>query len=251
MNETQNKKTVWVTGVNQGIGAAILKLLEQEGFHVIGFDINTSKVPSQLQGQVYECDISDESKVHGLCQQLLETNPPDAFISVAGILHINVFEDATIEEWQHTFAVNLFGPVTFMQGLTAHFKARSTGSIVFVSSNATHVPRKGMAVYGASKAALTYLSKTLALELASSGVRVNTVSPGSTLTPMQINMWGEQDGEMKTIKGDLSTFKLGIPLQKLAVAEDVANAVSFLISDKASHITMHDLVIDGGATLGA
>ena len=107
-----------------------------------------------------------------------------------------------------------------------------------------------MAAYGASKAALTSFSKTVGLELAEYGVRVNVISPGSTATPMLSQLWKDALGEKKTIAGNLSQFKVGIPLQKVANTEDIANAVIFLISDQASHITMHDLVIDGGATLG-
>jgi 2,3-dihydro-2,3-dihydroxybenzoate dehydrogenase len=251
MNQQKDKKIAWVTGVNQGIGAAIFRHLQQDGIEVIGFDKSKSSVPEHLQDCVYECDVRDPLRVESLCQQLLKTHPPDFFISVAGILQFNEFHHSTADEWQNTFAVNLFGPMYFMQHLTPLFQSRRGGNVVFVASNAAHVPRKGMAAYGASKAALLHLSKTLALELAPHGVRVNSVSPGSTLTAMQTDMWRNEAGEQQTIIGDLANYKLGIPLQKLATVDDIANAVIFLISEQARHITMHDLVVDGGATLGA
>jgi len=120
-----------------------------------------------------------------------------------------------------------------------------------VSSNAARVPRMQMAAYAASKAALTSLIRTAGLELASCGVRCNLVSPGSTDTAMQRGMWADDNGRARTIAGLPEQFKLGIPLQKIATPDEVANTVLFLASDLASHITLQDIVVDGGATLAA
>ncbi|WP_211183573.1 2,3-dihydro-2,3-dihydroxybenzoate dehydrogenase [Pseudoalteromonas arctica] len=250
MNQQQSKKIAWVTGVNQGIGAAIFQRFHEQGMQVVGFDISKRNVPEQLKPFVYECDVKRSSHVDELCQQLLVSSPPDYFVSVAGVLEVNKIAQATIAQWHNTFAVNLFGPVYFMRWLTPHFQQRRAGSIVFVSSNAARVPRVGMAAYGASKAALTNMAKTLALELAPYSVRVNSVSPGSTFTSMQTDMWVNGGSEQRTIAGDMENYKLGIPLQKLATTADIADAVTFLTSEQAGHITMHDLVVDGGATLG-
>ena len=83
------------------------------------------------------------------------------------------------------------------------------------------------------------------------GVRCNLVSPGSTNTPMQRGMWQDETGEQNTINGFPEQFKLGIPLGKIAQPQEIADAILFLASDRASHITMQDIVIDGGATLAA
>lgn len=247
----EKQKIAWVTGVNQGIGAEVFKRLHHEGVKVVGFDVSIDDVPDYLKTFAHQCDVRDAQQVDAFCEQQLSINPPDMFISVAGVLHFNKADQASVDEWHNTFAVNLFGPMYFMRHLTPHFQARRGGSVVLVSSNAGRVPRVGMAAYGASKAALTNAAKTLALELAPYNVRVNSVSPGSTLTPMQTNMWLDGASEAGTLGGDLTSYKLGIPLQKLATVEDIANAVTFLLSDQAGHITMHDLVVDGGATLGA
>jgi 2,3-dihydro-2,3-dihydroxybenzoate dehydrogenase len=108
-----------------------------------------------------------------------------------------------------------------------------------------------MAAYAASKAAATQLTRCLGLELAEYGIRCNIVSPGSTDTEMQRLLWSDETGKQSTIYGSLKDFRLGIPLSRIATPEEIADAVLFLLSDQARHITMHDLRIDGGATLGA
>ena len=87
--------------------------------------------------------------------------------------------------------------------------------------------------------------------MAPHGVRCNLVSPGSTDTDMQRSLWHTPDAEQRTIAGFPDQYKIGIPLQKIAQPQEIANAVLFLASDLASHIVMQDIVIDGGATLGA
>lgn len=91
----------------------------------------------------------------------------------------------------------------------------------------------------------------LGLELAAHGIRCNVVSPGSTDTPMQRSLWGNRGGAREVIAGSQDAFRTGIPLGKLAAAQDIADAVLFLVSDRAGHITMQDLCVDGGATLRA
>lgn len=244
------KKTAWIVGVNQGIGLDVMQRLLEEGIEVVGIDKQKEGLSEELQQRVHICDIRDEQQINGLCNQLLKASPPDYFIHVAGILHMGQHNEISTEDWTDTFAVNVFSPFQFFKQLTPYFKEKGEGSIVVISSNAAHVPRLNMSAYGASKAALTHFTKTVALELAEYGVRVNIVSPGSTVTAMQTQLWKDDQGEQKTIKGNLEQFKVGIPLQKIAQVQDITNAVMFFISEQSSQITMHDLVVDGGATLG-
>ncbi|WP_435106946.1 SDR family oxidoreductase, partial [Arhodomonas sp. AD133] len=93
-------------------------------------------------------------------------------------------------------------------------------------------------------------SGCLGLELAGYGIRCNVVSPGSTDTPMQRALWTDERGGAAAVAGDLTRHRLGIPLGRLARPEDVAEAVAFLLSEQAAHITLQDIQVDGGATLG-
>lgn len=244
------KKTAWVVGVNQGIGLDVMQRLLNEGIEVVGIDKSRDSLSETLQQRVHICDICDEIQIADLCDKLLKVSPPDYFIHVAGILHIAKHYDLSSKDWRDTFAVNVSSPFHFFQKLTPYFKAKRRGDIVVISSNSAHMPRLNMSAYGASKAALTYFAKTVALELCEYGVRVNIVSPGSTKTAMQTQLWLDDQGEQKTVLGNLAQYKLGIPLQKIAQVQDITNAVMFFLSDQSSQITMHDLVVDGGATLG-
>ena len=147
--------------------------------------------------------------------------------------------------------MNATGVFHMCREVSRRMVPRERGCIVTVSSNAAGVPRHGMSAYAASKAAATLFTKSLGLELAEHGIRCNVVAPGSTDTDMQRGMWSDDQGARRVIEGSPGTFKTGIPLGRLAAPEDIADAVVFLVSDQARHVTMHDLYVDGGATLRA
>lgn len=107
-----------------------------------------------------------------------------------------------------------------------------------------------MAAYAASKAASTMFTKCLGLELAQYNIRCNIVSPGSTDTEMQWSLWSDENGAQAAIAGSPEAFKVGIPLKKIATPSNISDAVLFLVTDRANHITMNDICVDGGATLG-
>ena len=122
-----------------------------------------------------------------------------------------------------------------------------------IASNAAGVPRHGMGVYAASKAAASSLTRSLGLEVAGAGIRCNVVNPGSTDTAMQRNYWGDDPGagRRRVLAGDLSTARLGIPLGRIASPADVAEVVVFLSSPQARHVILQEIYVDGGATLHA
>ncbi|MFW0849882.1 2,3-dihydro-2,3-dihydroxybenzoate dehydrogenase, partial [Cronobacter sakazakii] len=196
--------------------------------------------------------VADAAAVAGVCERLLGNNPRlDVLVNAAGILRMGATDELAPDDWQQTFAVNVGGAFNFFQQTMAQFRTQKGGAIVTVASDAAHTPRIGMSAYGASKAALKSLALTVGLELASFGVRANLVSPGSTDTDMQRTLWKSDDAEQQRIRGFAEQFKLGIPLGKIAQPQEVANTILFLASDLASHITLQDIVIDGGSTLGA
>jgi 2,3-dihydro-2,3-dihydroxybenzoate dehydrogenase len=245
-----NGKRVWVTGANRGIGAEVAQLFCELGAEVVAFDRQFDDQPRAYR--TVTMDISNAAEVANLIkQELTVSDKLDVFVNVAGVLHMNALEAISEHEWQHTLNTNVSGALWLFQQVIPWFKAQRHGAIVTVSSNANHVPRMNMGSYSASKAALTNLTMTAGIELEPYGVRCNVVSPGSTNTNMQRQLWLDDQGEQKTIQGFPEQFKLGIPLGKIAQPRDIAYCVAFLASDWANHVTMQDLVVDGGATLGA
>lgn len=243
-------KTVWVTGAGKGIGYATALAFVDAGARVIGFDREFTQESYPFATEVM--DVADAAQVAQVCQRVLQKTPRlDVLVNAAGILRIGATDALSVDDWQQTFAVNVGGAFNLFSQTMAQFRRQQGGAIVTVASDAAHTPRIGMSAYGASKAALKSLALTVGLELAGCGVRCNVVSPGSTDTDMQRSLWVSEDAEQQRIRGFGEQFKLGIPLGKIARPQEIANTILFLASDLASHITLQDIVVDGGSTLGA
>lgn len=243
-------KTVWVTGAGKGIGYATALAFVDAGAWVIGFDREFTQESYPFATEVM--DVADAGQVAQVCQRVLQKTPRlDVLVNAAGILRMGATDALSVDDWQQTFAVNVGGAFNLFSQTMAQFRRQQGGAIVTVASDAAHTPRIGMSAYGASKAALKSLALTVGLELAGCGVRCNVVSPGSTDTDMQRTLWVSEDAEQQRIRGFGEQFKLGIPLGKIARPQEIANTIFFLASDLASHITLQDIVVDGGSTLGA
>ncbi|EBB0695835.1 2,3-dihydro-2,3-dihydroxybenzoate dehydrogenase [Salmonella enterica] len=243
-------KTVWVTGAGKGIGYATALAFVDAGARVFGFDREFTQENYPFATEVM--DVADAAQVAQVCQRVLQKTPRlDVLVNAAGILRMGATDALSVDDWQQTFAVNVGGAFNLFSQTMAQFRRQQGGAIVTVASDAAHTPRIGMSAYGASKAALKSLALTVGLELAGCGVRCNVVSPGSTDTDMQLTLWVSEDAEQQRIRGFGEQFKLGIPLGKIARPQEIANTILFLASDLASHITLQDIVVDGGSTLGA
>lgn len=243
-------KTVWVTGAGKGIGYATALAFVEAGAEVTGFDLAFDQADYPFA--TVKMDVADPQQVMLVCTPLLhDLTRLDVLVNAAGILRMGATDTLSLADWQQTFAVNVGGAFNLFQQTMATFRQQQGGAIVTVASDAAHTPRIGMSAYGASKAALKNLALTVGLELAASGVRCNIVSPGSTDTDMQRTLWLSDDAEQQRIRGFGEQFKLGIPLGKIARPQEIASTILFLASDSASHITLQDIVVDGGSTLGA
>ncbi|WP_126975883.1 2,3-dihydro-2,3-dihydroxybenzoate dehydrogenase [Frigidibacter oleivorans] len=239
-----------VTGAGGGIGRATVAALAAEGVEVIATDRALPAEPIAGARHSLALDVTDSAAVAALVARVeAEIGPLDIGVSLAGVLATGLVADTGDADWRRVFAVNCDGVFHVCRALAGPMQARRRGAIVVVSSNAAGIPRHGMAAYAASKAAATMFTRCLGLELAPFGVRCNIVAPGSTLTPMQTGMWADASGGDRVIAGSPETFRTGIPLGRIARPEDVADAVVYLASDRAAHVTMADLYVDGGATL--
>lgn len=203
-------------------------------------------------------DVADEDAVASLFTMAGQAGRLTRVVHAAGILGVGGrIVDNRVEDYDRVFAVNSRGTFLVVREAARVMVAQGTDgddrSVTVVSSNAAGVPRHGMGVYAASKAAVSSLTRSLGLEVAAEGIRCNVVNPGSTDTAMQRDYWGADPaaGRDRVITGDLSTARLGIPLGRIADPCDIAGVVTFLSSSAARHVILQEIYVDGGATLHA
>lgn len=244
-----------VTGAASGVGRAVATDLAEHGAVIAAVDIDSGGLAETVRtleenghkARACSADVTDTTAVEALFDQVEALlGPVTVVVSAAGALATGPVADCADHDWHRMIAVNATGVFAVGRAAARRMGPRGQGTLVTVASNAAGVPRSGMAAYAASKAAAVALTKSLGLELAPLGVRCNVVSPGSTDTPMLRTMTADPQA---LVAGDPEHFKVGIPLGRLGRPEDVAAAVRFLASDAARHITMHELYVDGGATL--
>jgi 2,3-dihydro-2,3-dihydroxybenzoate dehydrogenase len=248
---------VLVTGAASGIGAVLAHGLLQAGARVTALDReaaglaslrSAASAPQQLMALAVDVSVAAEVEA-AVAQAELALGPIERLACVAGVLQMGRVTELSDAQWQQAMAINAGGVFHTCRAVARRMIERQRGAIVNVSSNAARTPRMGMAAYAASKAAVTQFSHCLALELAEHGIRCNVVSPGSTDTEMQRAMWRQGSSRAAVIEGQGASYRLGIPLRKIASPQDIALAILFLLSERAGHITLHDLRVDGGATL--
>ncbi|MBW5426095.1 2,3-dihydro-2,3-dihydroxybenzoate dehydrogenase [Streptomyces sp. BG9H] len=253
-------RTALVTGAGQGIGAAVATALAARGAHVVATDRSARGLEElALMGRALAgaitprvMDVTDPAAVTSVIDGVVRDHGAlDLLVNVAGILRTAPVAELTDADWADTFAVNTTGVFHTSRAAASHMTARGSGCIITVASNAAGIPRTGMAAYAASKAAATMFTKCLGLEVARSGVRCNVVAPGSTDTEMQRALWPEGQTEVprSVVDGDPATYRTGIPLGRIAAPQDIAEAVLFLASERARHVTLQELYVDGGASL--
>lgn len=246
-----------VTGAARGIGKAIAEAFAQRGAAVALLDIDAHRVAaaameiSQCGAKTIavSCNVSLKPEVVAAIERSVETfGRIDILVNNAGHLRAGSLLDTDEELWDRTFAVNTKGVYLVSQVVVPHMIAQGGGKIVNIASNGGVQPRIALLAYCASKAAVIHLTRLMALELARHRIYVNCVCPGTTETEMQREIRKTVSVE-QIIRGDPDSFRLGIPLGKIARPEDQAAAVCFLASNAANHITGQMLLVDGGHTM--
>lgn len=241
----KNNKTALVTGGAKGIGAAICRSFANDGYK-IAINYNTSeKEATELkkelseitQAEIFMCDVSDSSQVKRMFSDISKTlGNVDVLVNNAGIAQQVLFTDITDEMWQKMIGINLTGAFNCSREALRYMVNEKNGVIINIASMWGETGASMEVHYSAAKAGLIGLTKALAKEVGLSGVRVNAVSPGVVLTDM-MNFFSESDKEI---------LKDETPLNTLGTPEDIAEAVSFLVSDKAKFITGQVLSVNGG-----
>jgi NAD(P)-dependent dehydrogenase (short-subunit alcohol dehydrogenase family) len=243
-------KVILITGGTRGIGFATAKLFAADGARVVivGRDQKkTTEAAREVPGRGEAGDVSIAADCERIVTQALNLHARlDILVNCAGVIFRNrTVEHTTEEEWDETFDVNVKG--TFLMCKYALPALRQTkGCIVNVSSYVGLVGFAGGSAYAASKAAILNLTRSMALDHAKEGIRVNAVCPGSVDTDMIHDAW-QQFGDVELAK---RLWAEKHPLGRIASAEEVARTILFLASEEASFITGTGLVVDGGITAG-
>jgi glucose 1-dehydrogenase len=242
-----------VSGGSSGIGAATCVRLaeaalargEQAQIAVCGHERNASQenVVSAIRSMggtaiALVGDLGDPDVPGRLVEAAVaEFGGLDGLVANAGIASPGAICDLSVEDWDDMFSVNLRGAWLLAKASYAHLK-ESGGSACFTSSMSGQLPHAGSGAYSPSKAALTMLAQTLALEWAPDGIRVNVVSPGMTHTPMTEKMYA--DPQIKEAREGI------IPLSRIGNPMDIANVIEFLMGPLSSYVTGQDVCVDGG-----
>ena len=252
-------KVAFVTGAGGGIGEAVARALASCGAIVAATDLvgaNVERVAASIveggaKARGLACDVSSTAAVEATVADVEATlGPIEILVNVAGIFATSSVLALSDAELERIMGVNTRGVLACLRAVGRTMATRGRGAIVTVASQSSQIIRVDQGAYGASKAAASYLTKCLGLELANSGIRCNVVHPGVTETPLATAVWTSGTSSKAVhLTGNLERYRVGVPLGKVAQPEDVANAVVFLASDLASHITMQDLLVDGGQTL--
>jgi glucose 1-dehydrogenase len=243
-----SRKIAIVTGAGQGIGYEICRMLAAAGAKVFINDIDpalTEKAAGSINSETADSCIAfpgDSSNLNFIEEMVgaavSRFGRLDIAIANAGITLFGDFFTYPQESFYKVMQVNLGGTFFLAQAAARQMKKQATGgSLLFTSSVTGHQAHKNLAAYSMSKAALEMLAKNLVIELSPFRINVNTVAPGATLTERT-----RQDASYEKAWSELT------PLGRPATVADIAQAVLFLVSDKAKHITGQNLMVDGGWT---
>jgi 3alpha(or 20beta)-hydroxysteroid dehydrogenase len=237
---TASRRVALVTGAARGQGAAIVKRLLTDGFQVAACDLLTDELKASTQEhgdtdvaaialdvtstEQWQCAVADVVERFGALTTLVNN---------AGVLHRASLAHETVEGFEGSWRVNCLGPFLGIQACLEHLRRAAGASIVNTCSTGAIRPFPNHAAYGSSKWALRGLTQAAAVELASSGIRVNALFPGPIETPML------DDATQTRLAATSVMGRIGKPTE-------IADAASFLSSDHASFITGCELVVDGG-----
>lgn len=240
-----NGKTAIVTGAASGFGAGIARKFAAEGATVMIVDLNTDAaktVATEIGGIAHSADVSNGDQVADMIETAVKImGHVDIMVNNAGVTHLpGPMEDITEEDFDRVFAVNCKSVYLSARSLVPHFKHRGSGNILNIASTAGVSPRPRLNWYNASKGWMITATRTMAVELAPDGIRVNALNPVAGETPLLKSFMGEDTPEIR------AKFLSTIPLGRFSQPEDLGNAAAFLCSDEASMITGVCMEVDGG-----
>ncbi|MEM7597947.1 MAG: SDR family oxidoreductase [Pseudomonadota bacterium] len=238
-------KTAIVTGGASGFGAGIVRRFAEEGARVMVADINAEAardVAKAHNGVACTVDVSDGDSVEAMADLAgREFGHVDILVNNAGVTHLpQPLDDVTEADFERVFAINCKSVYLAARAFVPGMRARRTGAILNVASTAGVSPRPKLNWYNASKGWMITATRTMAVELAPEGIRVNAINPVAGETPLLKSFMGEDTPQMR------ERFLSTIPLGRFSQPEDMGHAAVYLCSDEASMVTGVCMEIDGG-----
>ena len=243
-------KSCLISGGAKGLGAAQARLFAREGARVAVGDILDSagaRLVDELAGSgadslFVRLDVTSEGDWEGAVDAVMEEfGALDVLVNNAGIYNRALVEETTLEEWEQVMSVNARGVFLGTRAAIPAMRRSGGGSIVNMSSVAGLVGSRTQTVYNASKGAVRLLTKSMAVQYATEGIRANSVHPGVIETDMLDEVLRNED--------ERATRIASTPIPRFGTPKDVAHGVLFLASDESSYVTGAELVIDGGLTV--
>ncbi len=228
----EHKKAI-VTGGNRGIGKGIVLSLLNQGYLVLATSRDSKKFDMSHQNlQVANLDVCDQASIDDF-QKIANDFDPDILINNAGITKDNLFLRMTEDDWEKVIDTNLNSVFRMTKLVVKGMLKKKWGRIINISSISGSMGNPGQTNYSASKAGVEAFSRSLAKELGSRNITVNSIAPGFIQTDMTDGLIDEE-------------ITKKIPLQRVGSVEDVASLVNFLVSEESNYITGQTLVVDGG-----
>lgn len=236
MTQLKNKVAI-ITGAGRGIGRATAELFAQEGA-IVYATARSETNTYEHKNIIYKSqDVSDENSWAELVHEIIaEHSKIDVLVNNAGIIEYDPVHDLTLDAWNRVIAVNQTGSWLGMREVIPHMRKEQNGSIINVSSIWGNAAVGGAHAYHASKGAVRNMSKNAAITYAEDGIRVNSLHPGFTTTPLT----EEQDAEVNEYVISQT------PMKRAGRPEEIAHGMLFLASDGSSFVTGAEIVVDGG-----
>ena len=240
-NPSPEARTVIITGAARGIGLATAHLMQEAGWHIVRVDRDEEALTESAKGfedsLALVCDISDPEAVTDMIARTLDwSGRIDALVNNAGVADFGPIEETDFERWRKVMATNLDGVFLVTQAATPALK-KTQGSIVNIASISGLRASTLRVAYGTSKAGVMQLTQQQAVELGEYGIRVNCVAPGPVRTKLAMAVHTQDI---------IDAYHDAIPLNRYGQEREIAEAIYFLASEKASYITGQILAADGG-----
>jgi NAD(P)-dependent dehydrogenase (short-subunit alcohol dehydrogenase family) len=236
---SQTPPVTLVTGVSRGIGAGIADYLTARGHHIIGL---ARQEPKAFQGTFYAVDLADADATQSILAEAVAKHRPLRVVNNAGLARHSPVVEAKLEDFDAMMAINLRAALQVMQAVIPAMRDARFGRIVNIGSRAS-LGKEGRTIYGATKAGLMGMTRTVALETIRDGITVNLIGPGPIETDMIRQSYPEgSDARAK--------FLREIPMERFGQPKEIAAAAAYFLSDDAGFTTGQALYVCGGLTAG-